>query len=104
MKVSEMTIFDVAKYLKLDAGEYDPAELELFLDASKEYVADYTGIPQASEDTEADTETLDSHAKFSIAVLALCQEFYDNRTIYSSKNNINKVLQSILFMHRKNLI
>lgn len=101
MKVSEITVFEAARHMKLEQGEYDPAEVEIYLDAAKEYVADYVGIPQFASDGE---ESLDNHAKFSIAVLVLCQEFYDNRTIYASKNKVNEVLKTILFMHRKNLV
>ena len=102
MKVSEITIEDVAEYIRLEDDEYSSVQLTAILEAAKEYVADYTGIPQYNAEQEG--QTLDDYAKFSIAVLTLCQDMYDNRSYYVERNNVNKVVESILDMHRINYI
>lgn len=100
MKVSEITVADVAEHIGLEEGEYKPETLEVMLEAAKEYVADYTGIPQHSENTTE--KTLDDYAKFPLAVYVICQDMYDNRAYYADKSNVNKVVESILNMHRRN--
>ena len=96
-KVSEITIQDIADYIKLD--EYDESEIETYLNIAKNYISNYTGIPEESEDSEV--ETLDSYADFVIVVYVLCQDMYDNRSMYVNTGNINKVVQTILDMHTK---
>lgn len=102
MKVSEITIEDVAEYLRLDDDEYSSVQMMAILTAAKEYVSDYTGIPQKSE--TADGKTLDDYEKFPLAVMVLCQDMYDNRSYYVERNNVNKVVDSILNMHRTNFL
>ena len=100
-KVSEITVQDVADYIRL--GEYDEGEIETYLNIAKNYISNYTGIPEASEDDaeEEEVETLDSYADFVIVVYVLCQDMYDNRSMYVNSGNINKVVQTILDMHTK---
>ena len=102
MKVSKMTITDVAKYMNLEEDEYDTGMMEVILLAAKEYVADYTGIPQHIEGVEGNT--LDDYEKFPLAVMVLCQDMYDNRSYYVERANVNKVVESILNMHRRNYL
>ena len=98
-KVSEITIQDVADYLRLT--EYEENDIETYLNIAKNYISNYTGIPEANEDDEEETETLDSYADFVIVVYVLCQDMHDNRCMYVEKGNINKVVQTILDMHTK---
>ena len=100
-KVSEITIQDVADYIRL--VDYDEGEIETYLNIAKNYISNYTGIPEANEDDEEEdeTETLDSYADFVIVVYVLCQDMYDNRSMYVNSGNINKVVQTILDMHTK---
>lgn len=102
MKVSEITIEDIAEYLRLDDDEYSSVQMMAILTAAKEYVSDYTGIPQKSE--TVDGKTLDDYEKFPLAVMVLCQDMYDNRSYYVERNNVNKVVDSILNMHRTNFL
>ena len=97
-KVSEITIQDIADYIKLD--EYDESEIETYLNIAKNYISNYTGIPEAKE-AEEDIETLDSYADFIIVVYVLCQDMHDNRCMYVNSGNVNKVVQTILDMHTK---
>jgi hypothetical protein len=100
-KVSEITIQDVADYLRLD--DYEESDIETYLNIAKNYISNYTGIPEASEDEseEEETETLDSYADFVIVAYVLCQDMYDNRSMYVNSGNINKVVQTILDMHTR---
>ena len=95
-KVSEITIEDVAKYIRLD--DYEDSGIETYLNIAKSYISSYTGIPVTSEEGES----LDDFPDFVIVVYVLCQDMYDNRAMYVEKANINKVVQTILDMHTRN--
>ena len=97
-KVSEITVKNVADYIRLD----DPVEsdIETYLNIAKNYISSYTGIPITSKEGES----LDDFPDFVIVVYILCQDMYDNRTLYVEKSNINKVVQTILDMHSRNLL
>ena len=101
MKVSEITAKDVANYLRLsEISEEENKNIELFLDVAKNYIENYTGIPQKSENEEA--ETLDTYSDFIIVVYVLCQDMYDNRVMYVDGKNINNTVKTILDMHSRN--
>lgn len=95
-KVSEITIKDVADYIRLD--DYEERDIETYLNIAKSYISSYTGIPVTSEEGES----LDDFPDFVIVVYVLCQDMYDNRSMYVEKANINKVVQTILDMHTRN--
>lgn len=100
-KVSEITIDDIANYIRLtDVSDIEKNELQTYLNIAKNYISNYTGIPEVSDEENA--ETLDSYADFIIVVYILCQDMYDNRAMYVDKNSINKVVQTILDMHTRN--
>jgi len=74
-------------------GEVSGAEeiqLQTFLTVAKDYIANYTALTD-----------LDEYADLVIAVYVLCQDMYDNRSLYIDKNNPNKVVQTILDMHTR---
>lgn len=101
MKVSEITANDIANYLRLsEISEEDKKDIELFLNIAKNYIENYTGIPQESENVE--DETLDIYSDFVIVVYVLCQDMYDNRTMYVDGKNINNTVKTILDMHTRN--
>lgn len=101
MKVSEITVKDIANYLRLsEVSEEDKKNIELFLNIAKNYIENYTGIPQMSEDKEK--ETLDTYSDFIIVVYILCQDMYDNRVMYVDGKNINNTVKTILDMHTRN--
>ena len=95
-KVSEITIKDVADYIRLD--DYEERDIETYLNIAKSYISSYTGIPVTSEEGES----LDDFPDFVIVVYVLCQDMYDNRSMYVEEANINKVVQTILDMHTRN--
>ena len=97
MKVSEITVKDITNYLRLsEVNDDDNKNIELFLNIAK----NYTGIPQKSENEEA--ETLDTYSDFVIVVYVLCQDMYDNRVMYVDGKNINNTVKTILDMHTRN--
>lgn len=101
MKVSEITAKDITNYLRLsEVSEEENKNIELFLDIAKNYIENYTGIPQMSENKEA--ETLDTYSDFIIVVYILCQDMYDNRVMYVDGKNINNTVKTILDMHTRN--
>lgn len=97
-KVSEITTSEIADYIRL-GNDYDDVEFETYLNIAKNYISNYTGIPIEGKETE---ETLDTYPDFIIVVYILCQDMYDNRTMYVNSTNINKVVQTILDMHTRN--
>lgn len=93
MKVSEIEVEHVAQYIRLD--EYNEDELQAILDAAKAFIQSYTGLSK---------DEVDQHEDFYIVVMILCQDMHDNRCIYVDKNNLNKVVDTILGMHCVNLL
>lgn len=101
MKVSEITIENIANYLRMtEVDDNIKKELESYLNIAKNYIENYTGIPEKSEDEGA--ETLDSYSDFVIVVYILCQDMYDNRSMYVDGKNINNTIKTILDMHTRN--
>ena len=94
-QVSKITIDEVARYIRVD--DYEESDIETYLNIAKNYISSYTGIPVTSEEGES----LDDFPDFVIVAYILCQDMYDNRTLYVDKSNINKVVQSILDMHTR---
>lgn len=94
MKVSEILTKDVAEYLRLD-DDFEEKSLQPLLSAAQDFVKSYTGL---------DPEEIDEHEDFYIVIMILCQDMYDNRCMYVDKNNLNKVVETILGMHCVNLL
>ena len=103
MKISEITLPSVAAYLNLTAGDYDAMMLTAVMSAAKQYIVDYTGIPESSADETVDT--IDNHPDFYAAYMVICQDMNDNRSMYVGQREVaNKVVDSILGMHCVNLL
>ena len=95
-KVSEITAADIADYIRLDElTADDTSTLNNLLNVSKAFISSYTGLA---------AETLDNYPDFVIVVLILCQDMWDNRTLYVDNANLNKVVDTILGMHVTNLL
>lgn len=93
-KVSDITVENLANYLRL--SEVTPEDVELLqtlLNISKTFITKYTG-----------RENLDDFPDFVIVVYLLCQDMYDNRTLYVDKGDFNQTIQTILGMHSTNLL
>lgn len=103
MKVSEITAQDVADYIKeSNYNSTDTFGIPEMLAVAKAFIESYTGIPQTSDDETV--KTLDDYEDFYIVVMVLCSDMYDNRSLYIDKNNLNKVVDTILGMHCNNLL
>ena len=94
MKISDITSGEIVEYLRLDEGE-SPGNMEALRKAAVEYMKSYTGMTE---------EEIDSHEEFYPVFMVLIQDMYDNRSMYVSNSNVNKVVESVLGMHRKNLL
>lgn len=103
MKVSEIDKEKVKLYLRIeDTTDFDDELIEAILESAKSYVENYTGLPMVQ--TEGVGNYLDEYPEVSVAVLVLCQDMYDNRSMYVEKSNVNRVVDSILCMHCRNLV
>jgi hypothetical protein len=90
-KVSEITINDIADFIRLDeVNDADTKQLETLLIIAKNYITNYTAL-----------DDLDEYSDLVIVVYILCQDMWDNRTMYIDKGNTNKVVQTILDMHTR---
>lgn len=94
MKVSDITAETLQEYLKTDD---DTTTLQLFLDGAVSYVKDYAGLTDTQMDASAD---------IAICVLAVASDMYDQRQTQVGVNNsyINRLVDSMLFMHSRNLL
>lgn len=102
MKVSEITIENIETHLRLTEVDDSLAEeLSTFLEVAINYIENYTGIKRKSEENKIQ-ENLDTYSDFVIVVYILCQDMYDNRTMYIDGKNINNTVKTILDMHTRN--
>lgn len=95
-KVSDITYQDVADYLRLAEIDNDEINtLNTLINVAKTFISNYTGRTNGE---------LDNYQDFVIVVLVLCQDMWDNRTMYVESKNLNNVIESILGMHSVNLL
>lgn len=95
-KVSDITYQDVAEYLRLyEIDNDDINTLNTLINVAKTFASNYTGRT---------VEELDNYKDFVIVVFVLCQDMWDNRTMYVDSTNINNLVQSILGLHSVNLL
>ena len=95
-KVSDITAESVAEYLRLDEvtdGEINT--LAMLISIATSYIKSYTGLDDAG---------VDKYPEFVIVVLILCQDMWDNRTMYVDSKDLNNTVQSILATHSVNLL
>lgn len=93
MTISEIKKQNVADFLRLD--DANDSLLTPIMDSATKYILDYTGMTE---------DELDDHEDLYTAFMVLCQDMYDNRAMYVDKNNVNRVVDSILFRHRTNFV
>ena len=95
-KVSEITWQDVAAYIRLpEVSQGDQNTLTNLINISIDFISKYTGV---------EVENLDNYNDMVIVVFILCQDMWDNRTLYVDNTNLNKVVETILGMHSVNLL
>ena len=94
--VSKITYTDIANYIRLsEVSEDDQKFLTNLILIATEFIKSYTGLT---------ADEIDKHEDFVIVVYILCQDMYDNRILYVEKDNLNKVVETILGMHCVNLL
>lgn len=95
-KVSDITEENIADYLRLDeVNDSEINTLTTLISIATSYIKSYTGLDDAS---------VDKYPEFVIVVLSLCQDMWDNRTMYVDSKDLNNTVQSILAMHSVNLL
>lgn len=95
-KVSDITVESIADYLRLDeVTESEINTLTMLISVATSFVKSYTGL---------DDIGVDKYPEFVIVVLILCQDMWDNRTMYVDSKDMNNTVQSILAMHSVNLL
>lgn len=96
-KISEIVVDDIIDYLRISkTSEKEKKYLKTILNISKEYIRKYTGYDKIDD--------LDKYPDLVIVVFVLCQSMYDDRAYYIDNTNVNKVVQSILDLHSRNLL
>lgn len=96
-KVSEITADDIAEYLRIPETTADDINfINLSLSVAKSYICKFTGIETVEE--------LDNYPDMAIVVFVMCQDMFDTRTLYTDNNNVNRVVESILGLYRRNLL
>lgn len=96
-KISEIVVDDIIDYLRIsETSEKEKKYLKTILNISKEYIRKYTGYDKIDD--------LDKYPDLVIVVFVLCQSMYDDRAYYIDNTNVNKVVQSILDLHSRNLL
>ena len=95
-KVSDITEKSVADYLRLDeVTESENDTLAMLISIATSFIKSYTGL---------DDDGVDKYPEFVIVALILCQDMWDNRTMYVDSKDLNNTVQSILAMHSINLL
>ena len=95
-KVSDITAESVADDLRLDeVTESEINTLTTLISVAISFIKSYTGLDDIS---------VDKYPEFVIVVLIMCQDMWDNRTMYVDSKDLNNTVQSILAMHSVNLL
>ena len=98
MKVSEVTVKNLADYIRLDDPiDVELDELERMKASAIAYIKGYTGLTG---------EELDEHEDITQALFLLVADMFDNRNLQTENkaSNVNKAVESILAMHSTNLL
>ena len=96
MKVSDITVNDIVDYCRItETTETDLAFIQQTIAIATAYIRSYTGL---------DNEGIDKHEDFIIVVYILCQDMWDNRTLYVDSKDLNNTVETILGMHSVNLL
>lgn len=96
LKVSDVTSADLAAFLRVgEVTPYEDGYLGTLIGAATAYMCKYTGLTAAQLDESQDLVP---------ALMVLCQDMYDNRSLYVDSANVNRMVQSTLDMHSVNLL
>ena len=96
MTVSQITTNELLIYLREDIADASAAELvNVMRSAAVSFIKSYTG---------QDDEYIEQHDEFAPVLMALVADMYDTRSYHVDSDRLNPFVQSVLDMHRVNLI
>ena len=96
MKVSQVTVEELADYLRIDdPGDVELREIEEMKTSAIAYIKSSTGL---------DEEELDKCEDIVQALFLIVADYFDNRNMYVDGKMVNKAVDSILGMHSVNLL
>lgn len=97
MKISEVTVQNLADYLRIDdLSDIESTELSAMKTAATQYIYSYTGLTA----DEADT-----HEDLTMALFVVVAELFDDRNLQTSKAvNENKFVKQLLGMYAVNYL
>lgn len=103
MLISNLSLEDVAGYLRVELDEDDPVQynnetgaLTMAMSAALNYMARYTGRTK---------EYIEKQEDLTYVYLAYCAEMYENRQSRLTQGQYkNELLENLLHSHRVNLI
>jgi dihydrodipicolinate reductase len=97
MKVSDVTLQNVMDFLRIDfPTEIERSEISAMMTAAQNYIVGYTGLTP---------EEIDEHEDITLAYQVLIADMFDNRNNQIEKPTyVNRTVQSILSLHRTNLV
>lgn len=98
MKVSEITQDVILNHLREEESNLEFEDINLINVMKK------ASIEFCKSQTNLSEEQLDQHEDITIAVLTLISDMWDNRSMTVQRNNTNMVVDTILGMHRMNLV
>lgn len=95
MTLSQITAERAFNFARAENQEELALFEEVFLPAARAYLQDYTGLS---------VEDLEGMPDATLACLVLCSFLYDNRSMVVENSRVNRVLESCLDSHRRNLL
>lgn len=98
MKVSGLNLEIILNHIREEAENLDEDDLillETMKTAAIQYVISQIGLTE---------KELDEYEDITIAVLTLISDMWDNRAMTIQRSNVNIVVDTILSMHRMNLV
>ena len=96
MRISEVTPNVIADYIHEDSNDATViVQLNMMRSAAIAFMRSYTG---------QNSEYIDEHEEFTPVLLALVADMYDTRSYRVDNDKINPFAESVLDMHRINLL
>lgn len=100
MKISEVTGDIILDFIKADKDEQNQKDMQIMMSAAKSYIQSYTGILAENKAGES----LDDYEDLTIAYMVICQDMFDNRSFTVDSKEVNRVIDSIMSIHSRNLV
>lgn len=103
MKISEVSIDDLKQYANVYTADDDNI-FDIILSAATQFISTYTGLPLVDDLANGVTDSIDDHEDLTIALMVLCNEMYDNRSMTVDNDKLNFVVKQIMDSHSVNLL